>query len=168
MAAARAQPIPVFAEMSSINPVLVLPEALQVRGERIASELAASVVMGAGQFCTNPGLVIGIRSAAFTRFVQTLSALMADQPAQTMLNAGGLRSYVHGCETLLAHPQITHLAGQAQAGNQARAQLFQADVNLLLTGNELLQEEVFGPATVVVEVADRTELLAALQGCAGN
>ena len=168
MAAARAQPIPVFAEMSSINPVLVLPEALQVRGERIASELAASVVMGAGQFCTNPGLVIGIRSAAFTRFVQTLSALMADQPAQTMLNAGGLRSYVHGCETLLAHPQITHLAGQAQAGNQARAQLFQADVNLLLTGNELLQEEIFGPATVVVEVADRTELLAALQGLRGQ
>jgi len=69
---------------------------------------------------------------------------------------------------LLAHPQITHLAGQAQAGNQARAQLFQADVNLLLTGNELLQEEIFGPATVVVEVADRTELLAALQGLRGQ
>ena len=57
MAAARPQPIPVFAEMSSINPVLVMPQALKVRGERIASELAASVVMGAGQFCTNPGLV---------------------------------------------------------------------------------------------------------------
>ncbi|WP_212624850.1 aldehyde dehydrogenase (NADP(+)) [Pseudomonas sp. PP3] len=168
MAAARPQPIPVFAEMSSINPVLVLPEALQVRGARIAGELAASVVMGAGQFCTNPGLVIGIRSPAFTDFVQVLGALMADQPAQTMLNAGGLRSYVQGCETLLAHPQITHLAGQTQQGNQARAQLFQADVGLLLTGNELLQEEIFGPATVVVEVADRAELLAALQGLRGQ
>ncbi|WP_130904664.1 aldehyde dehydrogenase (NADP(+)) [Pseudomonas sp. Sample_22] len=168
MAAARPQPIPVFAEMSSINPVLVLPQALQVRGPRIAEELAASVVMGAGQFCTNPGLVIGIRSSAFTEFVQALGALMADQPAQTMLNAGGLRSYVQGCETLLAHPQITHLAGQAQQGNQARAQLFQADVSLLLTGNELLQEEIFGPATVVVEVADRAELLAALQGLRGQ
>jgi NADP-dependent aldehyde dehydrogenase len=168
MAAARPQPIPVFAEMSSINPVVVLPQALQVRGARIAEELAASVVMGAGQFCTNPGLVIGMRSPAFTEFVQALGALMADQPAQTMLNAGGLRSYVQGCETLLAHPQITHLAGQAQQGNQARAQLFQADVSLLLTGNELLQEEIFGPATVVVEVADRAELLAALQGLRGQ
>lgn len=168
MAAARPQPIPVFAEMSSINPVLVLPEALQVRGPRIAAELAASVVMGAGQFCTNPGLVIGIRSPAFTDFVQVLGALIADQPAQTMLNAGGLRSYVQGCETLLAHPQITHLAGQAQQGNQARAQLFRADVSLLLNGNELLQEEIFGPATVVVEVADRAELLAALQGLRGQ
>ena len=168
MAAARPQPIPVFAEMSSINPVLVLPEALQVRGERIATELAASVVMGAGQFCTNPGLVIGIRSPAFSHFVQTLSALMADQPAQTMLNAGGLRSYVHGCEALLAHPQIIHLAGSAQQGNKAQAQLFQADASLLLAGNELLQEEIFGPATVVVEVADRAELLAALHGLRGQ
>jgi NADP-dependent aldehyde dehydrogenase len=168
MAAARPRPIPVFAEMSSINPVLVLPEALKGRGERVASELAASVVMGAGQFCTNPGLVIGIRSAAFSNFIQTLSALMADAPAQTMLNAGGLRSYVQGCEALLAHPQITHLAGQAQQGNKAQAQLFQADASLLLTGNELLQEEIFGPATVVVEVADRAELLAALRGLHGQ
>ena len=168
MAAARPQPIPVFAEMSSINPVLVLPEALQVRGERIATELAASVVMGAGQFCTNPGLVIGIRSPAFSHFVQTLSALMADQPAQTMLNTGGLRSYIQGCETLLAHPQIIHLAGPAQQGNKAQAQLFLADASLLLTGNELLQEEIFGPATVVVEVADRAELLAALHGLRGQ
>jgi alpha-ketoglutaric semialdehyde dehydrogenase len=168
MAAARPRPIPVFAEMSSINPVLVLPEALKGRGERVASELAASVVMGAGQFCTNPGLVIGIRSAAFSNFIQTLSALMADAPAQTMLNAGGLRSYVQGCEALRAHPQITHLAGQAQQGNKAQAQLFQADASLLLTGNELLQEEIFGPATVVVEVADRAELLAALRGLHGQ
>ncbi|MNP34179.1 Alpha-ketoglutaric semialdehyde dehydrogenase [compost metagenome] len=75
---------------------------------------------------------------------------------------------MQGCEALLAHPQITRLAGQAQQGNQACAQLFQADVSLLLTGNELLQEEIFGPATVVVEVADRAELLAALQGLRGQ
>lgn len=168
MAAARPQPIPVFAEMSSINPVLVLPQTLQVRGERIASELAASVVMGAGQFCTNPGLVIGIRSPEFSAFLQSLGGLIAEQPGQTMLNAGGLRSYVQGCQGLLAHPQIIHLAGQPQQGNQAHAQLFQADVELLLSGDELLQEEVFGPATVVVEVADRGQLLAALQGLRGQ
>ncbi|MCO6060227.1 aldehyde dehydrogenase family protein, partial [Pseudomonas sp. MOB-449] len=111
LAAARPQPIPVFAEMSSINPVILLPEALVARGEQVAGELAASVVLGCGQFCTNPGLVIGIRSPEFSAFIEQLSARMADQPGQTMLNAGTLQSYAQGLERLHAHPGIRHLAG---------------------------------------------------------
>ncbi|BAN49114.1 aldehyde dehydrogenase (NADP(+)) [Metapseudomonas resinovorans] len=168
MAAARPQPIPVFAEMSSINPVLLLPEALKARGEQVAAELAASVVLGAGQFCTNPGLVIGIRSPEFSAFLQRFAALMGDQPAQTLLNAGGLKSYCQGLEHLHRHPGISHLAGAVQQGNQAQAQLFKADVSLLLDGDELLQEEVFGPTTIVVEVADKAELTRALQGLRGQ
>ena len=168
MAAARPQPIPVFAEMSSINPMLLLPEALKARGDKIASELAASVVLGAGQFCTNPGLVIGIRSPEFSAFLERFAALMNDQPAQTLLNAGGLKSYCHGLEQLQAHAGITHLAGSTQTGKQAHAQLFKADASLLLTGDELLQEEVFGPTTVVVEVADKAELVQALHGLRGQ
>ncbi|WP_437882565.1 aldehyde dehydrogenase (NADP(+)) [Pseudomonas sp. LRF_L74] len=168
MAAARAQPIPVFAEMSSINPVLVLPEALKQRGEQVAGELAGSVVMGCGQFCTNPGLVIGIRSAPFSQFLDSLSARMADQVPQTMLNAGTLKSYAKGLAALHAHPGVKHLAGQNQEGSQARPQLFQADVSLLLNGDELLQEEVFGPTTVVIEVADKAELIEALHGLHGQ
>ncbi|VVO35835.1 aldehyde dehydrogenase (NADP(+)) [Pseudomonas fluorescens] len=168
MAAARPQPIPVFAEMSSINPVLVLPEALRVRGEKIASELAASVVLGCGQFCTNPGLVIGIRSPEFSAFMEHLSALMAEQPEQTMLNAGTLDSYGKGVQALHAHPGISHLAGREQQGRQARPQLFKADVSLLLNGDPLLQEEVFGPTTVLVEVADKAELQRALQSLHGQ
>ncbi|MCO7519386.1 MULTISPECIES: aldehyde dehydrogenase (NADP(+)) [unclassified Pseudomonas] len=162
IAAARPQPIPVFAEMSSINPVIVLPQALHVRGQQVAAELAASVVQGCGQFCTNPGLVLGISSPQFTAFEQALIAHLGDQPPQTMLNAGTLRSYTHGVEQLLAHPGIQHLAGQPQVGNQARAQLFKADVSLLLNGEPLLQEEVFGPTTVLVEVADAQALAEAL------
>ncbi|EPJ2808459.1 aldehyde dehydrogenase (NADP(+)) [Pseudomonas putida] len=168
MAAARPQPIPVFAEMSSINPVIVLPQALQARGEQVAGELAASVVLGCGQFCTNPGLVVGIRSAQFERFVQTLLARMADQGPQTMLNAGTLRSYQNGVQHLLAHPGIQHLAGQPQSGNQAQPQLFKADVSLLLNGDPLLQEEVFGPTTVVIEVADAQQLTEALRHLQGQ
>lgn len=168
MAAARPQPIPVFAEMSSINPVIVLPQALQARGEQVAGELAASVVVGCGQFCTNPGLVVGIRSAQFEHFVQTLLARMADQGPQTMLNAGTLRSYQNGVQHLLAHPGIQHLAGQPQTGNQAQPQLFKADVSLLLNGDPLLQEEVFGPTTVVVEVADAQQLTEALRHLQGQ
>ncbi|WP_027923412.1 aldehyde dehydrogenase (NADP(+)) [Pseudomonas sp. URMO17WK12:I12] len=168
MAAARPQPIPVFAEMSSINPVIVLPQALHSRADTVARDLTASVVQGCGQFCTNPGLVIGIRSPQFSAFVQQVVSLINDQPAQTMLNAGTLSSYGKGLEKLLAHPGIAHLAGNAQQGNQAQPQLFKADVSLLLKGDEVLQEEVFGPTTVVVEVADQAQLSAALNGLHGQ
>lgn len=168
MAAARPQPIPVFAEMSSINPVLVMPEALKVRGDALANELTASVVLGCGQFCTNPGMVIGICSPEFSAFVERLAGFINEQPAQTMLNAGTLESYVQGLQHLQAHPGITQLSGQAQQGNQAQPQLFKADARLLIEGDELLQEEVFGPTTVVVEVSDKAELIRAVQGLRGQ
>jgi NADP-dependent aldehyde dehydrogenase len=168
MAAARPQPIPVFAEMSSINPVVLLPAALKQRGAQIATELTASVVLGCGQFCTNPGLVIGIRSTEFSAFVRDFAACMHEQPAHSMLNAGTLQSYSHGLQRLHAHPGLQHLGGRPQVGNQAQPQLFQADASLLLKGDELLQEEVFGPTSIIIEVADRSELLAALHGLHGQ
>ncbi|MBH3428065.1 aldehyde dehydrogenase (NADP(+)) [Pseudomonas alkylphenolica] len=168
LAAARPQPIPVFAEMSSSNPLIVLPQALAVRGERIAGELAASVVLGCGQFCTNPGLILGVRSADFSALIEHLRGLMADQAPQTMLNAGTLRSYTHGLNALNDHPGFCHLAGAEQQGNQARPQLYQAQAQCLLDADPLLQEEVFGPVTVVVELADRAQLLQALQALGGQ
>ena len=168
MAAERPQPIPVFAEMSSINPVILLPQALAVRGAAIARELTGSVTQGCGQFCTNPGLIIGVRSAAFSTFLEAFSAQMAEQPAQTMLNAGALASYAKGLEHLHNHPGLTHLAGAAQNGRQAQPQLFKADVCLLLQGDDLLQEEVFGPATIVIEMQDDAQLALALQGLRGQ
>lgn len=168
LAAARPQPIPVFAEMSSVNPVVILPGALQARGATVAQELAGSVVLGCGQFCTNPGLVIGLRSAEFSAFTAQLSEAIAAQPAQTMLNAGTLRSYTNGLAQLHAHPKVSHLAGGEQTGNQGVPQLFKADVSMLLEGDHLLHEEVFGPTTVIVEVADREELTRALQSMHGQ
>ncbi|VFB18329.1 aldehyde dehydrogenase (NADP(+)) [Pseudomonas fragi] len=168
LAAARPQPIPVFAEMSSVNPVLVLPGALSARGATVAKELAASVVLGSGQFCTNPGLVLGIRSAEFTAFIAQLGESIAAQPTQTMLNAGALKSYAAGVAQLHGHSKIKHLAGGEQSGKQSVAQLFSADVSMLLEGDHLLQEEVFGPTTVVVEVADQAELTRALHSMHGQ
>jgi NADP-dependent aldehyde dehydrogenase len=154
--------------MSSINPVVLLPEALSSRGDTVAKDLAASVVMGAGQFCTNPGVVIGLRSPAFAAFLEQLKEHMGGQAPQTMLNAGGLRSYSKGVQHLLSHPGITHLAGKPQEGKQAQAQLFKADISLLLNGDELLQEEVFGPTTLVIEAADDAELKQALLALRGQ
>ncbi|ABO12224.1 Aldehyde dehydrogenase [Acinetobacter baumannii ATCC 17978] len=168
MAAARPQPIPVFAEMSSINPMLMLPEALKNRGDKIAQDLADSVVLGCGQFCTNPGLILGIKSAEFSQLISNLTEIMGAKPAQTMLNAGTLKSYTAGLEHLTEHQGIKHLAGQTQQGNQAQPQLFKADVELLLAGDQLLQEEVFGPTTVIIEVEDKAQLIQALQSMNGQ
>src|SRR5690606_29983577 len=145
-----------------------MPEALRTRGSQIASELTASVMLGCGQFCTSPGLVIGVRSAEFSAFIKTLAACIAEQPAQTMLNAGTLENYSAGVERLLGHDGLHHLAGAAQGGREAQPQLFQADARLLIEGDPLLQEEVFGPTTILVEVADKSELLAALGGLHGQ
>jgi NADP-dependent aldehyde dehydrogenase len=168
MAAARPQPIPVFAEMSSINPVLVLPQALANRSAALARELTASVVQGCGQFCTNPGLVLGIRSPAFSSFIEQLTGHMAEQAPQTMLNPGTLNSYGKGLQALRSHPGIKHLSGLSQAGNQAQPQLCEADISLLLDQDELLQEEVFGPCTVVVQAADKAELMRAVAALRGQ
>ena len=168
MAAARPKPIPVFAEMSSVNPVLVLPEALKTRGAKIAAELSASVVQGAGQFCTKPGMVIAIRSPELDAFIDDLTRHINAQPTHTMLNAGGLCNYSDGLTRLHHHPQIHHRAGHPQAGSQAHPQLFEADAELLINNDELLQHEVFGPVVVVVVVNDRKQLQQALQGLQGQ
>ena len=154
--------------MSSINPVLVLPQALLKRGEQIAQELGSSVMLGAGQFCTSPGLVLGIRSPEFSAFVAALGQFFSAQPAQTLLNAGGLASYSKGIQRLAQVDGIRHLAGAPQQGNQASPQLFQASASLLIGGAEVLQEEVFGPTTLVVEVADKAQLLQALHSLHGQ
>ena len=168
MAAARPEPIPVFAEMSSVNPVLVLPEALKTRGAKVAAELGASVVQGAGQFCTKPGMVIGIRSPEFDAFLAELTLQINAQPTHTMLNAGGLCNYSDGLIRLHNNPQIHHRAGYPQEGGQAHPQLFEADVKLLINNDELLQHEVFGPVVIVVAVNDPQQLELALKGLQGQ
>jgi NADP-dependent aldehyde dehydrogenase len=168
MAAARPEPIPVFAEMSSVNPVIVLPQALKTRSAAVAAELIASVVQGAGQFCTKPGMVIGIRSPEFDGFVQQLGQLVSAQPPHTLLNSGGLCNYAEGLVRLHDHPQIQHRAGRLQEGSHAHPQLFEADVELLMQQDERLQHEVFGPVVIVVAVNGPQQLEQALQGLQGQ
>ena len=164
----RPQPIPVFAEMSSVNPLVVMPQALAVRGAQIAQDTVASFNMGCGQFCTNPGMILGIKSPEYTQLIVQLTEIMNAKTAQTMLNAGTLKSYVSGLEHLTKHQGIEHLAGQAQQGDQAQPQLFKADVELLLAGDQLLQEEIFGPTTIVIEVEDHAQLIQALGSMNGQ
>ncbi|OCA52935.1 aldehyde dehydrogenase (NADP(+)) [Photorhabdus namnaonensis] len=164
----RPQPIPVFAEMSSINPVIVLPNALAQRGEPIAQELANSFTLGSGQFCTKPGIILGIRSPEFDQFITHLTQEITLRPAQSMLNQGTLLNYQKGIHQLDDEPLMTRLAIGEHHENQASSMLYRADIALLLNKNALLQEEVFGPVAIVIEVESQYQLLHAIDCLQGQ
>lgn len=172
LAAARPEPIPVFAEMSSIDPMFMLGSVIEHKGAEIAQGLAGSVALGCGQFCTNPGLVIMERSGASSRFIEQLGAAITDQAPQTMLNAGILENYARGIERLKNLAGAEEVAVGQGAENKAAARLFTADKALLLShvanGESPLLEEVFGPVTVIVEVETAEDMLMAAQALNGQ
>ncbi|HYS52737.1 MAG TPA: aldehyde dehydrogenase (NADP(+)) [Thermoanaerobaculia bacterium] len=147
-AAARREPIPVFAEMGSINPVFILPRALRERGAEIAAGLHASVTLGVGQFCTNPGLVIAREPGPF---VEELAKRMAATPSAPMLTPSIADAYQAGVA------RFTSLANR-RAFVEGGAALFATNAATFLDHEELM-EEVFGPSTLVVEIDDREQLL---------
>jgi len=160
-AASRAEPIPVYAEMSSINPVFVLPGALKERADQIAAGLRQSVTLGVGQFCTCPGIVIVVDSPDARSFLETASKLLLDSPRETMLTSGIFDAYcagfdrLHGKDTveLLAHEDVRF----ESQGNKALPAMFRTDGKTFLADDEL-SEELFGPTTVAVVCADREEM----------
>jgi 2,5-dioxopentanoate dehydrogenase len=169
VAAARHEPIPVYAEMSSINPVFLLPGALAARGEAIARGFVDSLVLGAGQFCTNPGLAIAVDSDALKDFVATASAALAARPAQTMLTAGIHAAYEDGEGKLAGTQGVEAVAhGAAPTGpTQARAALFVTDARTFLS-TPALEDEVFGPASMIVRCKNEQELLEVAEHFAGQ
>jgi NADP-dependent aldehyde dehydrogenase len=169
LAVRRPHPIPVFAEMSSINPLVIMPSALARRGQQIARDLLASFTLGCGQFCTKPGVIIGIRGEAFSQFTHELSANLNAAAPQAMLNAGTLAHYRRGLAALEQQIGICHLAGSREEQPfLAAPQLYQADICLLLSGNLLLQEEVFGPVAILIAVENHQQLTAALESLQGQ
>lgn len=111
LAAERPDPILVFAEMGSLNPVLLLPNALESDAESIAEKFVASLTLGVGQFCTNPGLVLGIASSALDRFIASASMILAQHPGGVMLNEGIQRSYREVVERVSAQRGVKSTAG---------------------------------------------------------
>ncbi|MDI5933477.1 aldehyde dehydrogenase (NADP(+)) [Halomonas kalidii] len=158
-AQARPQPIPVYAEMSSINPVFLLPEALRARGAKLAEGFVASLNMGAGQFCTNPGLVIAVKSPELAAFVEAAGDAVKESAAQTMLTPGIHSAYEQGVGRLASNAKVREVA-RGQAGESAhpcRAGLFATSAQDFLADPEL-QEEVFGSSSLVIECADQDEV----------
>jgi 2,5-dioxopentanoate dehydrogenase len=167
LAAARTEPIPVYAEMSSVNPNLLLPGALAARGETLARDYAASTTLGCGQFCTNPGLMLGLAGADFEAFATNAAREFSAAAAGVMLTPGILRAYEHGIGRLVEHPKVTTLARGAAAPGRAQAALLRVSASDLLA-DASLGEEVFGPSSVLVECADVAELRAVLRHIEGQ
>ncbi|MCE8018585.1 aldehyde dehydrogenase (NADP(+)) [Halomonas sp. MCCC 1A11036] len=158
-AQARPQPIPVYAEMSSINPVFLLPEALRARGAQLAEGFVASLNMGAGQFCTNPGLVIAVKGPELDAFVEAASDAVKASAAQTMLTPGIHDAYEQGVGRLSSNDKVREVA-RGQVGESAhpcQAGLFVTTAQDFLAEPEL-QEEVFGAASLVIECADQAQV----------
>jgi NADP-dependent aldehyde dehydrogenase len=158
----RDMPIPVYAEMSSINPVFLLPAALEQRAEAMGQGLIDSATLGVGQFCTKPGLVIGIAGPAFDRFRAAAITAVSAKPAATMLNRGICGAYGHGIQRWIDDPGVHELAHGAAAPSGSaggQPQLFTTSAHYFCHYPNLL-EEVFGPATLLIEAKDEAELIA--------
>lgn len=167
-AAARQEPIPVYAEMSSINPTFMLPDVLVASAEALGAAFVDSLTMGVGQFCTNPGLVIGVAGPDFDRFAAAAAAALTAKGAGTMLTAGIHDAYELGIDRLSGVSGVEILAkGRPEgAGCAAQAALFRVDADTF-TASHALHEEVFGPASLLIACRDEAGMLrlaAALEG----
>jgi 2,5-dioxopentanoate dehydrogenase len=169
-AARRPEPIPVFAEMGSVNPVFVLPEALARNREALAEGLFRSVNLGVGQFCTSPGLVFGRRSDALQQFREELIARFESAAPGSMLNAAIQRGYRDKFKAMAAVAGVaSHCSSTAAAAERTEAApgLFTTDAHTWLRHHEL-HEEIFGPATVLIECESDTDLLKAANALEGT
>jgi NADP-dependent aldehyde dehydrogenase len=170
-AAARERPIPVFAEMSSLNPVFLLPEALATRGESIAQGLFNSFTLGVGQFCTKPGLIFAARGAATDRFVHTLATLVEAAPAGTMLTADIRAAFEAERAQLLAADGVSRLAvatASVDAGRtQAVPSIAVTDAGHFLAAPELATE-AFGPFTLLILVDGMEQMVACTRALDGQ
>jgi NADP-dependent aldehyde dehydrogenase len=158
---ARKEPIPVYAEMSSINPVFMLPGALAGNGAALAQGFVDSLTLGVGQFCTNPGLVIGLAGAQLDTFRDAAAAALPGKGAGTMLSAGIHKAYLDGVQhrSGIEGVQLVARGGAGGASCAAQAALYHCDAATFLA-NPALEDEIFGPASLLIACRDQAEMVA--------
>lgn len=170
-AAARPEPIPIYAEMGSLNPIFLLPHALRERGPQIAAGLKTSFSAGVGQMCTKPGLVFALGGPDFDHFAEEFRAQLRTVPCGTMLHQGIADAYYAGVERVRTTPGVVVLgesdADADPAQTQAEPVAFTTDVENFLT-HRGLREEVFGPCTLLISARTTAELEAAARSLAGQ
>lgn len=169
LAAQREEPIPVFAEMGSINPVIITQKALENRGSGIANSYAASITVGGGQFCTNPGLILGVASPELTTFINQLGAKVSTIDSHCMLHPAIHQAYESMSSEVLAQKDIGLVASYKGDTGPAFAKAKIATVpGQAFLKNPKLHQEVFGPFSVIVQCKDEAQLLEIIQELEGQ
>lgn len=168
LAADRKEPIPVFAEMGSINPVIILPEALQERGNDLAKTYASSITLGTGQFCTNPGLILGIKGEPLSNFIQYLSYEIQKIAPTCMLHPNIIGAYEKNAAKTINQPELTLISEyNDNVKDNFAKQIITTVEGAVFLENPVLHEEVFGPFSMVVQCEDEQQLekiIASLEG----
>jgi len=159
LASQREEPIPVFAEMGSVNPVIILPEALKNKNKSLAKTYASSITLGTGQFCTNPGLLLGIKGESLTNFINELSQEIVQIEPSCMLHPNIIGAYENNKEKAFSQAELTVVANPDVdvKDNYARQAITTVEGKTFLI-NTTLHQEVFGPYSMVVQSEDVNQL----------
>ncbi len=155
----RKEPIPVFAEMSSINPVFLLPEKMRTSATEIAEMYAGSITLGVGQFCTNPGLIIGIDNEDLNKFISSLSIAIKNATPAAMLNTGIFKNYIEKRANSLSQPDVETVAvAEKEPLMYEGIPTVATATATAFMNNPLLHQEVFGPYSLIIKCKDLQEM----------
>ena len=157
LCAQRPEPIPFFGELGSVNPMFILPEAAKARGAEIGTGWAGSLTMGAGQFCTNPGIAVVTKGAEGDAFIASAKEALSKVGPQVMLTDGIAAAYRSGKDRLDGRNAVTPLLSNEDSGREASPNLYATDAATYLQ-DHALGEEVFGPLGLVVQVSGPEEM----------
>jgi 2,5-dioxopentanoate dehydrogenase len=164
----RRIPIPVFAEMGSVNPVFILPEKLKTSADDIAAMYAISITQSAGQFCTNPGILVGIESEDLENLKSKLAKKISMVPPEKMLHPGIAKSFQHKRAAALGVPgvEVAGVFSCPVGADESIPTLAEVNADVFLK-NPLLHKEVFGPFSMLIKCRDMKQMLqvtAAMEG----
>ncbi len=165
----RKEPIPVFAEMGSVNPVVLLPNSVKNNFKKLANTYANSITLGSGQFCTNPGLIIGIKSDSLNKFIQELASEIVKVEPSCMLHPKIIGNYEKNKDKVESQKGVSVEAEfeQSASENYGRQVIMTVEGETFLE-NTTLHHEVFGPFSLVVQCEDSTQLLKIIDGLEGQ
>jgi alpha-ketoglutaric semialdehyde dehydrogenase len=163
----RPHPIPFYGELGSVNPVFLLPHAIETRAAGMGTGWAGSLIMGAGQFCTNPGIVVGVRGAGFDTFAEAALTALKDAPEQKMLTDGIREAYQKGVLEFAELMEEISTCGRSDKPRYGLPAVFKIDAAKWMATPQL-QHEVFGAAGILVECEDEAQMKAVAEALEGQ
>ena len=167
LCASRPEPIPFFGELGSVNPMFLLPQAMAARAEALGQGWAGSLTMGAGQFCTNPGIAVAIDGPETDRFIAATHAALEKVGPQTMLTDGIAKAYRDGKDRFETRNAVRQVYTTPSAGREASPNLYETTADAYLQ-DHALGEEVFGPLGLIVRVASVEDMARLARGFEGQ